>query len=233
MLCSRGSPQSMNRTCVSCIAGRSFTIWAIREGILYIVVCILSILLSQFIPPTPFPLLVSPLVTLSVSLYLNKLLLLTQIFMNITMLLPHPPILSSSIMMTLVTKEVGENCDIWFIQKPCIFYVSLIVYNLNKQARREQDGGGVGGHGVHLSSWIHQEYTFRHRNECRTPAESGQEYLTSGKEYVEPQKLSRTKELGGKTGVLVGLDLPSAGGGTEAGVRSPQWGNCLSQRRNI
>ena len=46
-------------------------------------------------------------------------------------------------------------------------------------------------------------------------------------------KLCRTKELGGKTGVLVGLDLPSAGGGTEAGVRSPHQGNCLSQRRNI
>ena len=28
------------------------------------------------------------------------------------------------------------------------------------------------------------------------------------------------KELGGKTGVLVGLDLPSAGEGTEAGVQS-------------
>ena len=46
-------------------------------------------------------------------------------------------------------------------------------------------------------------------------------------------KLSRMKELGGKTGVLVGLDLPSVGGGTEAGVRSPHQGNCLSQRRNI
>ena len=34
------------------------------------------------------------------------------------------------------------------------------------------------------------------------------------------------KELGGKTGVLVGLDLPSVGGGTEAEVQSPQWGNC-------
>ena len=31
-------------------------------------------------------------------------------------------------------------------------------------------------------------------------------------------KLSRRKELGGKTGVLVGLALPSAGGGAEAGV---------------
>ena len=36
-------------------------------------------------------------------------------------------------------------------------------------------------------------------------------------------KFSRTKELGGKTGVLVGLDLPSAGGGTEAGLQTPQW----------
>ena len=31
-------------------------------------------------------------------------------------------------------------------------------------------------------------------------------------------KLGRTRELGGKTGVLIGLDLPLAGGGTEAGV---------------
>ena len=52
----------------------------------------------------------------------------------------------------------------------------------------EQDGGGVGGHGVHLSPQIHQEYTFRHRSACRTPAESGQEYLTSGKEYADPRK---------------------------------------------
>ena len=47
--------------------------------------------------------------------------------------------------------------------------------------RGEQDGGGVGGCGVHLSPWIHQVYTFRHRSACRTPAESGQEYLSSGK----------------------------------------------------
>ena len=52
----------------------------------------------------------------------------------------------------------------------------------------EQDGGGVGGLGVHLSPWIHQECTFRHRNACRTPVESGQEYLTSRKEYIEPCK---------------------------------------------
>ena len=51
-----------------------------------------------------------------------------------------------------------------------------------------------------------------HQTEC------GQEDLTNGKEYIEPGKLGRTKELGGKTGVLVGLDLPSEGGGNEAGV---------------
>ena len=53
---------------------------------------------------------------------------------------------------------------------------------------REQGGGGVGGHGVRLSPQIHQEYTCRHRSTCRTPAESGQEYLTSGKEFIEPHK---------------------------------------------
>ena len=52
----------------------------------------------------------------------------------------------------------------------------------------EQDGIEVGGRGVHLSPQIYQEYTFRHRSACRTPAESRQEYLTSGKEYTEPCK---------------------------------------------
>ena len=33
--------------------------------------------------------------------------------------------------------------------------------------------------------------------------------------------------------MLVGLDLPSAGGGTEVGVRFPHQGNCLSQRRTF
>ena len=50
----------------------------------------------------------------------------------------------------------------------------------------EQDGGGVGGRGVHPSAWIHLEYTFRHISACRTSAESGEEYLTSGKEYIDP-----------------------------------------------
>ena len=52
----------------------------------------------------------------------------------------------------------------------------------------EQDGGGVGGRGGHLSPRIHQEYTFRRGSACRTPAASRQEYLTGGKEYMEPRK---------------------------------------------
>ena len=49
-------------------------------------------------------------------------------------------------------------------------------------AEEEMDMEYISLHG------IHQEYTFRHRSACRTPAESGQEYLTGGKEYIEPCK---------------------------------------------
>ena len=42
--------------------------------------------------------------------------------------------------------------------------------NSQKVYYRKQDGGGVGGHGVHLSPQIRQEYTFRHRSACRTQA---------------------------------------------------------------
>ena len=98
---------------------------------------------------------------------------------------------------------------------------------------KDQDGEGIGRHGVYLSPLIHQEYTFTHRCAWRTPSESGQEYLTSWKDYINHTKLGRMKELGGKTGVLIGLDLPSVDGGTEAGVQSPHQGNCLSQWRNI
>ena len=62
----------------------------------------------------------------------------------------------------------------------------------------EQDGGGVDGHGVHLSPWIHQEHTFRHRSACRTPDENRQEYLSSGKEYTEPCKTQYDKGTRGK-----------------------------------
>ena len=57
-----------------------------------------------------------------------------------------------------------------------------------KIVEQEQDGKGVDGHGVHLSPQMIQEYTFRHRSACRTPAENGQEYLTRGKEYIVPYK---------------------------------------------
>ena len=101
------------------------------------------------------------------------------------------------------------------------------------ESREEQDGGRVGGRGAHLSPRIHQEYTLRHRSAHGTPVESGQEYVTRGRDYIDPRKTREDEGTRGETGVLVGLDLPSAGGGTEAGVRSPHQGNCLSQRRNI
>ena len=76
----------------------------------------------------------------------------------------------------------------------------------------EQDGGGVGGSGVHLSPQIHKEYTFRHRSACRTAAERGQEYLTTKRIY----KTMHGNR--GKIGELVGLDPHLVGGRTEAGV---------------
>ena len=42
---------------------------------------------------------------------------------------------------------------------------------VNKENKRRTDGRGVGERGVHLSPRIPQEYTFRHRSTCRTPAE--------------------------------------------------------------
>ena len=70
---------------------------------------------------------------------------------------------------------------------------------------------------------VHAEYHLRADGSSR-PVE---------KNIWNHAKLSRTKEPGGKTGVLVGLDLPLDRGGTEAGVQSPHRGNCLNQRRNI
>ena len=88
----------------------------------------------------------------------------------------------------------------------------------------EQDDRGIGGRGIHLSPQIHQEHTFRYRGAYRTPAESEQEYLTSRKEYIEPHKTRWDEGTRGKNrSCWLGLDLPSAGGGTEAGVQSPQW----------
>ena len=47
------------------------------------------------------------------------------------------------------------------------------------------DGRGIGGCGVHLSPQMHQD-THSDRSACRTPAESGQNLLTTSKEYIEP-----------------------------------------------
>ena len=77
-----------------------------------------------------------------------------------------------------------------------------------KQEREGQDGRGVGGCGEHLSPRIHHEYTFRHRSACRTPAESGQGYLTREKNMENQAKRGRIKELGEKSGVLVGWTCP-------------------------
>ena len=56
---------------------------------------------------------------------------------------------------------------------------------MNKITRRVTGGGGIGERGVHLSPRIHQDYTFRHRSACRITADSVQECLTSGKEYIK------------------------------------------------
>ena len=52
--------------------------------------------------------------------------------------------------------------------------------------------------GVPLSSWIHQKYTFTHRSACRTPADSGQKDLTSGKEYIEARKTHKDEGTKGE-----------------------------------
>ena len=60
---------------------------------------------------------------------------------------------------------------------------------IKRENLEELDGRRKGGRGVHQSTpQIHQKYTFRHRIARTIEAESGQEYLTSGKEYTEPSK---------------------------------------------
>ena len=83
-------------------------------------------------------------------------------------------------------------------------------------------------------STLHQEYTFRHRSACGTPAENGQEDLPSRKENTEARKTRWEEGTGGKTGVLVGLDLPSGVRQLKQELKqSPHQGNLLSQRRNM
>ena len=71
------------------------------------------------------------------------------------------------------------------------------------------------------------EYIHFHRYVRNTPSDrkvhaehqlrADRRTLPEEKNIQNQTKLSRMKELGGKTGVLVGLDLPSVGWGTEAG----------------
>ena len=64
----------------------------------------------------------------------------------------------------------------------------------NRMLREEQDDRGVGSRGVRHSPRICQEYTFRHRSACIAPAESRQEYLIMGKEYIEPDETIGQRE---------------------------------------
>jgi len=63
---------------------------------------------------------------------------------------------------------------------------------------KEQDGRGVGG--AHLSPWIHQEYTFRHRSACRTPAGSRQENQTIFATIIRTQDRNAGSLEGAVTG---------------------------------
>ena len=84
---------------------------------------------------------------------------------------------------------------------------------------------------VSLQGYIRNTASDAEVHACRTPSESGQEDLTSGKEYTDSRRTRQDDGTRGKN-VLEGLNLPWAGGGTEARVRFPHWGNCLGQRRN-
>ena len=66
----------------------------------------------------------------------------------------------------------------------------------------------------YISLWIHQDYTFRRRRACRTPAESGQEDPTSGKESIDPCKTWEDEGARGKS-VSVSKTGPALSG----------WGN--------
>ena len=80
------------------------------------------------------------------------------------------------------------------------------------------------------------EYISLHGYNMNTPSDTevhAEHQLRVAKNIQNHAELGRAKKQGEKTRMLVGLDLPSVGRGTEAGVRSPHRGNCLSQRRNI
>ena len=86
-----------------------------------------------------------------------------------------------------------------------------------KGGGREQDGGGGGGRAEHRSPRTRQEYTFRHTRAHRTPAESGQEDLTSGKEGIDPRKTGQDQGTRGKNRSVRGTGPALAGGELKPG----------------
>ena len=68
---SRGSSRPRAQAKISCIAGRLFTIWATGAAPFYIYSSgYISISISQFIPPPPYPLVIISLFSPSVGLFL-------------------------------------------------------------------------------------------------------------------------------------------------------------------
>ena len=65
----------------------------------------------------------------------------------------------------------------------------------------------------YISLWIHQDYTFRHRRAWRTPAESGQEDLTRGKEFIDPRKTREDEGARGKNRSVSRIGLALGGWG--------------------
>ena len=70
----------------------------------------------------------------------------------------------------------------------------------------------------YISPLMHQEYTFRHRSFCRTPADSRQESLTTGKEYIDPCKIWQNKWRRRKAREWAGLILHPVDGGNETAI---------------
>ena len=58
----------------------------------------------------------------------------------------------------------------------------------------EQDDEGVGRLGVHLSPWIHEENTFRHKRRAEYQLRADSQYLTSRKEYTDMQNSRSSPE---------------------------------------
>ena len=102
--------------------------------------------------------------------------------------------------MNLCIKRSDFNtAGIFLLGVDCSHHIREGEFSLKSSKQREQDDRGVGGCEAHLSPRIHQEHTFRHRSACRAAAESGQEDLTSGREYTEPRKTRQDEGTSGES----------------------------------